>query len=166
MDVHFKKWQWCDLLLCYKRWALDQLYPGLSSSALMHANFGGVTSAVLYICYCYLGVSEGITVPCVPLTLWHILNAAEKGDNRGAFPALPAAPSPLPTPPPREPIAAEGLLWQEGLLDVHTPLLELACPCVFKPLGWALGRLSTKEWLRAFDPLLLLDAALLVNARA
>ncbi len=51
-------------------------------------------------------------------------------------------------------------------MDVHAPLLELARPCIFKPLGWALGRLSAKEWLREFDSLLFLDAALLVNARA
>jgi hypothetical protein len=74
--VHFEKWQRRDLLWRYKRWALDQLYPGLLSSTLRHANFGGVTSAVHYICYHNLGVSGGIMVPCVLRTLQHILNAA------------------------------------------------------------------------------------------
>jgi hypothetical protein len=86
-------------------------------------------------------------MPCIPCTLQHILNAAEKGDNRGAFRVLPTAPSPLPAPPLREPIIAKGLLWREGLLDVHAPLLKFACPCIFDPLGRDSGRLSAKEWL-------------------
>jgi hypothetical protein len=100
VDVRFEKWQRCDLLRRYERWALDQLYPGLSSSTLRHADFGGMTSAVHYICYRNLGVSGGITVLCVQCTLRHILNAVEKGDNQGAFWTLPATPSPLPAPPP------------------------------------------------------------------
>jgi hypothetical protein len=63
-------------------------------------------------------------------------------------------------------LPTKGLLWREGLLDVHAPLLKLVRPCIFKPLGWSLGRLSAKEWLQAFNSLLSLDAALLVNARA
>jgi hypothetical protein len=66
VDVHFKKWQRRDLLWCYKRWALDQLYPGLSSSTLRHADFGGVMSAMHYICYHNLVVSGGIMVLCIP----------------------------------------------------------------------------------------------------
>ncbi len=58
---------------------MDQLYPGLTSSTLRHANFDGVTSAAHYICYSNLGVSGSIMVPCVPRTLRHILNAAKKG---------------------------------------------------------------------------------------
>jgi hypothetical protein len=104
-------------------------------------------------------------VPCVLHMLRHILNTAEKGDDQGAFWALPAAPSPLPAPPLRGPIVAEGLLRWERLLDVHPPLLELVRPCIFKPFGWALGRLSAKEWLQAFNSPLSLDAALLVNTR-
>jgi hypothetical protein len=111
---------------------------------------------------CYSGL---IPIPCVPRVLRHILNSAEKGDDEGAFRNLPNPPVVLQGPFVRAPIIHEGLLRQEGLLDVHWPALLIAQPCVFKPSRWATGHLSAKEWLRAFDSPLSFDPVFLDNSK-
>jgi hypothetical protein len=64
------------------------------------------------------------------------------------------------------PIRVDGLLQQEGLYDVFRPESEIACPCVFKPSGWAKGRLSLKEYFCAFNLPLVLDEPLAKNPSA
>ena len=49
-------------------------------------------SAVHYICYRNLGVSGGITVPCIPRTHQHTLNAAEKEEDQEPFRRYPPLP--------------------------------------------------------------------------
>jgi hypothetical protein len=109
--------------------------------------------------------SRLIPIPCVPHVLWHILNPAEKGDDEGALRNLPNPPAVLQGPFVIAPIIHEGLLRQEGLLNVHRPALLIAQPCVFKPSHWATGHLSAKEWLRAFDLPLSFDPVFLDNSR-
>jgi hypothetical protein len=137
----------------------------LSTMTLRHADFGGITLASCLVCYQNIGVSGSIPIPCVPCVLWHILNPAEKGDDEGAFRNLPNPPAVLQGPFVRAPIIHEGLLHQEGLFDVHRPALLIARPCVFKPSRWAMGHLSAKEWLRAFDSPLSFDPVFLDNSR-
>jgi hypothetical protein len=109
--------------------------------------------------------SGSIPIPCVPHVLRHILNPAEKGDDEGAFCNLPNPPAVLQGPFVCAPIIHEGLLRQEGLLDVHRPALLIAQPCVFKPSRWATGHLLAKEWLRTFDSPLSFDPVFLDNSR-
>jgi hypothetical protein len=137
----------------------------LSTMTLRHADFGGVTSASHLVCYQNIGVSGSIPIPCVPCVLWHILNPAEKGNTEGAFCNLLNPPAVLQGPFVRAPIIHEGLLCQEGLLDVHRPALLIARACVFKPSRWAMGHLLAKEWLRAFDLPLSFDPVFLDNSR-
>jgi hypothetical protein len=58
------------------------------------------------------------------------------------------------------------MLQLEGLFNVFDPSVPVACPCVFKALGWARRALSTKELLHAFDTPLAMDEVLLSDRRA
>jgi hypothetical protein len=93
------------------------------------------------------------------------LNAAEKGNDKGRFKAI-EAPDTLMGPLEHAPIRFDGLLRQEGLYDVFRPESEMAGPCMFKPSGWAKGRLSLKEYFCAFDLPLVLDKPLAKNPSA
>jgi hypothetical protein len=95
----------------------------------------------------------------------HILNAAKKGDDKGRFKAI-EAPDTLMGPLEHAPIRVNGLLRQEGLYDIFRPKSEIARPCVFKPSGWAKGRLSLKEYFCAFNLPLVLDELLAKNPSA
>ena len=95
----------------------------------------------------------------------HILNAAKKGNDKGWFKAIEALDT-LMGPLEHAPIRVDGLLWREALYDVFRPESEIACPCVFKPSGWAKGRLSLKEYFRTFDLPLVLDKPLATNPSA
>lgn len=105
----------------------------LDSSVVHHADFGGVTNAS------YIVASRGIDTNCfstrygLPRTLSHIINAATPGN----YTAI--------DPPP--PILAIGLLRREGLFDVYSLKLNLACPSVFKKSKWVQRRLSLAETL-------------------
>ena len=63
-------------------------------------------------------------------------------------------------------MVVDGLLRQEGLFDVHSPHLEIACPLVFTPSKWVQRRLSLRETLRTWDMPLALDARLGANNAA
>ena len=95
----------------------------------------------------------------MPRTLAHVLSAAEKGDDKDRFWKLPA-PDTIIGPCERAPIRVDGLLRREGLYNIFHPECEIARPCVFKASGWANGRLSLKEFCRAFDLPLMLDSPL------
>jgi hypothetical protein len=140
-------------------WSTLCLQQGLVSSTVRHTNFGGVTSAVHLMSY--RGVDQSAFRPqqALPLVLAHILNAATLDASRDIVP-----PGPLNEPTPRSPIVVDGMLRQEGLFDVFSPLLPLACPCVFKASGWAQRTLLAKELLRAFD--MDMDATLLMDQQA
>ena len=51
------------------------------------------------------------------------------------------------------PIVIESMLRIEGLHDVFSPYLPLACPSVFSRTKWVKQRSSQKELLRIFDSL-------------
>jgi hypothetical protein len=126
-----------------------------------HTNFSGVTSAVHLMSY--QGVNQSVFQPqqALPQVLTHILNAATPDASREIVP-----PGPFNKPIPHSPIVVDGMLCQEGLFDVFSPLLPLACPCVFKASCWAQHSLLAKELLRAFDMPLDMDATLLTNRLA
>ncbi len=95
----------------------------------------------------------------------HILNAAKKGDDKGRLKAI-KAPDTLMGPLEHTPIRVNGLLRQEGLYDVFRSESEIACSCMFKPSGWAKGRLSLKGYFCTFDLPLVLDKPLAKNPSA
>jgi hypothetical protein len=66
-----------------------------------------------------------VGVQCVPWTLSHILNAAEKLDGRGWWMKI-NPPASLVEAVPRAPIVLDGLLWHEGLYNVHLLSTEIA----------------------------------------
>jgi hypothetical protein len=97
----------------------------------------------------------------LPRVLAHIMNAATPDASQEIDP-----PKPITAPIPCPPIVRDGMLRQEGLLNVFRPLLPIACPCVFKSSGWAQRPLLAKELLRAFDMPLDMDSILLTDRRA
>ena len=124
----------------------------MDASIVNHADFGGVTNAS------YVIASRGIDTNCfrahdgLPRTLSHIINAATPGNHRAIDP-----------PPPtqtheRRPMIMDGLLRREGLFDVHSPSLNVACPSVFKKTKWVQRRMTLAETLRMWDIQLSLDA--------
>ncbi len=142
----------------YEKWGRELWVEyGLSAATVVHADFGGVTSAHHLIAY--RGVDETVFTPKIPLRrkLAHIIQ-----------PALPTraqeitAPETVENPFPREPwptgpIYRNGLLHPEGLLDVTRPKEHIACRSVFKQSGWVRRALMPAEWLRAYDMPLCLD---------
>jgi hypothetical protein len=108
----------------------------------------------------YWGVDQSAFRPQQALlrVLPRILNAATPDASWEIVP-----PGPLNEPILRSPIVVDGMLRQEGLFNVFSPLLPLACLCVFKATGWAQRMLSAKELLRAFDMPLDMDATLLTD---
>jgi hypothetical protein len=54
-------------------------------------------------------------------------------------------------------------LWQEGLFDVTTLMVDIACSCVFKQMGRCCRPISAVELLHAFDIPLSMDAKLLAH---
>jgi hypothetical protein len=125
----------------------------LDSEIVHHADFGGVTNAS------YVVAARGIDTACfrtndgLPRTLSHIINAATPGNHKAIEP-----------PPPihildRRPMVVDGLLRREGLFDVYSPKLNVACPSVFvKKSKWVQRRLSQSETLRMWDVQLSLDS--------
>ena len=124
----------------------------LDSEIVHHADFGGVTNAS------YVVAARGIDTACfrtndgLPRTLSHIISAATPGNHKAIEP-----------PPPihildRRPMVVDGLLRREGLFDVYSPKLNVACPSVFKKSKWVQRRLSQFETLRMWDVQLSLDS--------
>lgn len=124
----------------------------LDSAIVHHADFGGVTNAS------YIVASRGINPACfvaregLNRTLSHIINAATPGNHRAIDPPPPVQTSD------RRPLVVDGLLRREGLFDVFSPKLNVACPSVFKKTKWVQRRLSLTETLRMWDIQLGLDA--------
>jgi len=119
------------------------VHQGLLSSIVMHANFGGVSSAVHLMSYRGVDPSVFTTPLSLPQVLAHIINPASPGAAR----EIPR-PDPLKSTP-RAPIESGRVLCSEGLFDVFHPQLRIACPCVFKSTGWAQRPLSAQEHLLA-----------------
>jgi len=125
----------------------------LHTSVLMHADFGGVTSACHPVAY--RNVHKEVFTPffSLPRTLSHIIDPAAK--VHGTEIVVPA------------PLSLRGRtsLWDgdalrgEGLYEVGAVQPMVACRCVFKKSGWVKRRLTPKEVLRAFDvPAFLMDS--------
>jgi hypothetical protein len=165
VNISFDRWTEHDLCRHYRAWAQEHTGAGLLSATIRHSNCGGILSAIHYICYCNLDNVQFGAIQCVPRMLGHILNAAKKGNDKGWFKAI-KAPDTLLGPLERAPIRVDGLLRQECLYDVFRPKSKIARPCVFKPSGWAKGRLSLKEYFRAFNLPLVLDKPLAKNPSA
>jgi hypothetical protein len=89
-----------------------------------------------------------------PTSVGHILNATTPEAAREI-----TRPDPSDCTP-RLPISLGNIVWSKGLFDVFHPHLWVACPCVFKPTGWALHPLLAREHLRAFNIPLDMDKAL------
>ena len=117
----------------------------LHTSLLMHADFGGVTSACHPVGY--RNVHREVFTPffSLPRTLSHIIDPAAK--VHGTEIVVPA------------PLSLRGRtsLWDgdalrgEGLYEVGAVKPMVACRSVFKKSGWVKRRLTPKEVLRAFD---------------
>jgi hypothetical protein len=153
-NIVFKDQQRGDILRLLGAWANVRKGQGLESSLITHADFGGVTSAVHLLSYKNVVTSVFKAPPVLPWTLAHIIDAACPDAGREI-----SKPAPLIG---HWSISKEGVLWQEGLLDVFgAPNAKIACPCIFKLLGWAQQLLSEKEFLQAFDIPLDMDVTLL-----
>ena len=129
---------------------------GLRHYLVRHAEFGGATSATHQIVF--RGVSKQAFQPVarVPQVLKHLLGSAAPG----RFPSI-DAPVDLVGSVPRAPIMVDGLLRQEGLLDVFHQGRLVACSSVFSATKWVMRSLSPYELLRAFDFPITLDTRLL-----
>jgi len=119
---------------------------GYSAAVLVHNEYGGVTNAS-HLVFFRGFASEAFAPPqCVPQVLKHLIS-----------PAAPGRYTPIDPPPrlrghiPRTPIVVDGLLQQEGLLDVTKPLQWMACPSVFAKSGWVKRQLTISERMKAFD---------------
>jgi hypothetical protein len=165
VDIAFDKGSEWDLQRRYRAWSVTHAVLGLGSTTIRHADCGRVTSAIHYLCYFNIANARSGHVRCMPRTLAHVLNATDKGDNRGRFRELPA-PDTIIGSCKCAPIRVDGLLRREGLYDFFHPECEIARPCVFKASGWAKGHLSLKEFCRAFDLPLMLDDPLADSASA
>jgi hypothetical protein len=158
-DIVFKDHRQRDIMRLLQKLSSLCVHQGLLSSIVMHANFGGVSSAVHLMSYCRVDPSVFTAPPFLPQVLAHIINPASPDAMR----EIPR-PDPLKSTP-RAPIESGGVLCLEGLFDVFHPQLRITCPCVFKSTGWAQRPLSAREHLRAFDIPLEMDEALLDKCR-
>ena len=105
---------------------------GLSTSVLMHEEYGGITSAQHLVGY--RNVEPRVLMPRSPLhrTLAHIIDPAA---HTRAVEAC--KPTPLDkSAGPRQPIQEGSHLICEGLLDVTTAAPKVLCRSVFMKSGW------------------------------
>jgi hypothetical protein len=158
-DFVFKGRRPRDVLRSLQKWASLQEQQGLLSSIVVHADFGGITSAIHLMSYKRVDPSVFVAPPSLPRVLAHIIDAAAPDA---------AKETPRPTPLdsiPRAPIESDGVLRSEGLFYVFRPHLRIACPCVFKSTGWAHRPLSARKHLQAFNIPLNMDTLLLDESR-
>ena len=128
----------------------------VQGSTVVHADFGGATSAGHQIFHRNVA-SRGLhPSACVPRVLKHLLNSASKGK----FEAM-ETPPPIDGDLPRAPVVVDQLLRQEGLLDMYHRMRLVACPSVFSKTKWVKRLLTPYELLRAFDIPITMDAVLL-----
>ena len=150
----------------YLKDALLNQYPttlralNLETTEVVHAEFGGVTSARHVIGY--RTVDRGVFEPSMHLarTLSHVIKTTLSGVEIDPPPALQSDQMR------RVPIRVEGVLRGEGLLDVMGKNPLEACKCVFKRTGWVQRHLSKDERLNAFDVPLGLYGTLRRNEQA
>jgi hypothetical protein len=142
----------------YRSWAAWDVLYNLDSAVVVHAEFGGVTSASHLISYWRVDTAIFTPVCSLPQMLRHVLNAVTMGKMHKIN-----QPNPLTEPIPCLPLWINECLWQEGLFDVTTPTADIACSCVFKQTGWCCRPISAVELLHAFDIPLSMDAALLAH---
>ena len=146
VDVDFARFHRSrDLLRQLQTWRRCLLDFGLGTVILSHAAFGGVTNAEFLVGYKGLHLETLKPTDGLARTLGHIINPA----SAGHFPRLDV-------PPPvhncgRTPVVIDGLSRKEGLFDVHSPDLEIACPSVFSPSWWVRRRLTRTEHFRMWD---------------
>ncbi len=97
-------------------------------SLIAHADFGGMTLAVHLLSYIRVDTSVFKAPPALPQVLVHIIDAACPDSGQEI-----SKPTPLVGHIDCRPISEEGVLRQEGLLDVFgAPNTKIACPCIFK----------------------------------
>jgi hypothetical protein len=148
-----------DVLRSLQKWASLREQQGLLSSIVAHAVFGGITSAIHLMSYKRVDPSVFVAPPSLPRVLAHIIDAAapdaaKETPRTAPLDSIPCAP-----------IVSDGVLRSEGLFDVFCPHLRIACPRMFKSMGWAHRPLSAREHLRAFNIPLNMDAVLLNESR-
>jgi hypothetical protein len=146
----------------YEKWGrVFWSEQGLSSATVVHAEFGGVTSARHLLLY--RGVDAAVFQPGTSLQrkLSHIIQPAAPMVAQ-EIDALEVVENPFPPHPwPTKPIYHGGLMHPEGLFDVMRPQDHIACHCVFKKSGWVRRALTLKELLRAYDMPLCMDEQLI-----
>jgi hypothetical protein len=125
VDVPFDQCQLHNLYRQYNHWDIKHMHFGLSSTTVSHADFGSMTLACHYLCFRSISSKRKVGVLCVPWTLLHILNAAKKLDGQGWWTKI-NPPAPLMGAMLRAPIMVDGLLWREGLYNVHLPSTEIS----------------------------------------
>jgi hypothetical protein len=141
------------------KWATLHEQQDLVSSVVTHADFGGVTSGIHLLSYQRVDPSIFDTPPLLPRVLAQIINAALL-DAASKI----ARPDPLECSPCTL-IKMGGVLQSEVLFNVFHPQLRIACPWVFKSMGWAHRLLLAWEHLQAFDIPLDMDDTLLDKCR-
>ena len=128
---------------------------GLESVQVLHAEFGGITSAIHLLSYRMLTPDVFRPYNVLQRSLAHVLDAAT------SISGVEIGEPPLLTPPfPRIPIVENDVLRLEGLLDVSRPNLQVVCRSVFKGSGWIRRLPSGIEYLRALDMPVGMDAVL------
>ncbi len=156
-NIVFVGRQRCDIIHLLGAWANVRKRQGLELSLVAHADFGGLTSAVHLLSSKKVDASVFKAPPALPRVLAHIIDTACPDSGQEI-----SQPNPLVGHIDLRPISEEGVLRQEGMLNVFgAPNLKIACPCVFKFLGWTQPPLLAKEFLRAFDSPLNMDVMLL-----
>ena len=119
---------------------------GLEATRVVHAEFGGVTTARHVIAHRNIvGMEVFEPLRMLPRTLSHVISSTVSGWEI-------EAPLPLDVINLRRGPIREGELFRgEGLLDVSLINPMVACKCVFTSSGWVRRPLSREERLSAFD---------------
>ena len=113
----------------------------VQGSTVVHADYGGATSAGHQIFHRNFPSHGFQPSACVPWVLKHLLNSA----SRGKFEVI-EAPPPIDGDVPRTPLVVDQLLRQEGLLDMYHRMRFVACPSVFSQTKWAKRRLTPRAF--------------------
>ncbi len=159
-DVVFRGRRPRDVMQLLGAWAHLRAQQGFSSCLVHHSNFWGVTSGIHLLSFWGVDANAFHPPPALPRIPDHVVNAANPDPSREIESLCP-----IDEPIPRASIVRDGMLRPKGLFDVFFPSVPVACPCVFKVLGWAQQALLTKELLHIFDTPLAMDEVLLSDRR-
>ena len=155
VDVDFNRYhRERDLKRQLSTWRLRMEKLGFQCSIVHHADFGGVTNACHLIGakgfeHVHVDSSDGL-----PRTLSHVINPAASG----RFVEI-DVPPPLCTVD-RRPIVVDNLMRKEGLFDMTSQTVLVACPSVFVATRWVKRKLTHTETLRMWDVPLNMDQQL------